>query len=67
MFLGQDLLKRMKLNYDTTTETTGGAGASNNGENNGTQSNSEANETIENLQAQIEKITNDTNKEINSL
>ena len=27
MFLGQDLLKRMKLNYDTATETTGGAGA----------------------------------------
>ena len=67
MFLGQDLLKRMKLNYDTTTETTGGAGAGNTGENNGTQSNGEANETIENLKAQIEKITNDTNKEINSL
>ena len=67
MFLGQDLLKRMKLNYDTTTETTGGAGASNTGENSGTQSNSEANETIKNLKAQIEKITNDTNKEINSL
>ena len=48
MFLGQDLLKRMKLNYDTTTETTGGAGAGNTGENNGTQSNGEANETIEN-------------------
>lgn len=67
MFLGQDLLKRMKLNYDTTTETTGGAGAGNTGENNGIQSNSETNETIENLKAQIEKITNDTNKEINSL
>ena len=37
MFLGQDLLKRMKLNYDTTTETTGGAGAGNTCENNGTQ------------------------------
>lgn len=66
MFLGQDLLKKMKLNYDTTTETTGGAGAGNTGENNGTQSNGD-NETIENLKAQIEKITNDTNKEINSL
>ena len=67
MFLGQDLLKRMKLNYDTATETTGGAGAGSTGENNGTQSNGEANETIENLKAQIEKITNDANKEINSL
>lgn len=67
MFLGQDLLKRMKLNYDATTETTAGVGAGNTGENNGTQSNSETNETIENLKAQIEKITNDTNKEINSL
>ena len=67
MFLGQDLLKRMKLNYDTTTETTGGAGAGSTGENNGTQSNGEANETIENLKARIEKITNDANKEINSL